>query len=299
MCIEENNKLIQTKSIEKCVEREKNIMLLDFIQDIINEVKKKSLYDNLYSNLSNYIKQDIPVKDIDQKWLEGYRQYLLTSKVLSVNSARAYFLKLNTVLNKAVRAGYIESSPGKKVETIKSQKVRKQYLTIDEINSIAALPPGKYETIKRAFLFACFTGLRRVSIFNLKYSDINANRIERVDEKTREYEYFDMSDSAMNIIFKQGIPFNASGKVFEGLKYHSMTNELKEFIKPLNIKKNITFHSARHTYATLLLTQGVDLFVVSKLLGHADIKTTQVYSNIVDKLKQKAVKSLPVIELTG
>ena len=69
--------------------------------------------------------------------------------------------------------------------------------------------------------------------------------------------------------------------------------QLRKWAKMADVNKHITFHSARHTFATMLLTLGVDLYVVSKLLGHANVKTTQIYAKIVDQKKQEAVDKIP------
>lgn len=297
LLIQENNKLQATKSISKCIEREKHVTLLSYIAGIIQDQKKYSLYSNLYSNLKLYLKRDIRLKDIDYKWLESWKQSLIRSKSLSVNSARAYYLKLNTVLNRAVREGLINDSPAKRIETIKSQSVKRDYLTLEELKQIAALPGEKYEMIKRAFLFACFTGLRRSSICNLLYSEIKDNQIQRRDEKTGDYEYFDLSATAKQILDTGNNLLNSTGRVFEGIFYYSMVRDLKAFLKPLKIDKHITFHTARRTYATMLLTQGANLYTVSKLLGHSDIKTTQIYANIINDVKRDAVNALPVLEI--
>ncbi len=296
LLIQENKKLQQTKSISQCIERENHISLLNYLSTVIEHQKGNTLYDNLYTYLQNYLKSDINLKNIDRKWIEKFRLSLLQSK-LSINSARAYYLKLKTLLNKAVREGLIENTPVKNVDTIKPQSVKREFLTIDEIEKIAALPGGRYELIKRAFLFSCFTGLRRRSVCNLLYEEINNNKIQRFDEKTGDYEYFDLSKTAQKILTSSGNIYNATGRVFEGLNYVTMTRDLKRFIAPLKIRKNITFHTARHSYATMLITQGADLYTVSKLLGHADIQTTQIYANIINDVRKNAVNSLPVLEI--
>ena len=74
-----------------------------------------------------------------------------------------------------------------------------------------------------------------------------------------------------------------------------MNVELSKWVMKAKITKDITFHCARHTNATLLLTNGTDLYTVSKLLGHKDIKTTQIYAKIIDEKKRQAVNSIPQI----
>jgi len=296
LLIQENNKLSINKSISKTLEKEIQSGLLAYIAVILKKTNKNSLYMNIYKNLRRYLKHDVTLREINYIWLEKWKAYLLERCYLSNNSARAYFLKLNTVLNRAVREGLIDANPFKRVESIKSTGIKRDYLTLDELHRIAKLPAGENELIKRAFLFSCFTGLRRSSICNLLHSEIKDGQIQRRDEKTGDFEYFDLSKMAIEILKDCNI-INISGRVFDGLTYHMMGIRLKAFLKPLQLDKRVSFHTARRTYATLLLTQGAELYTVSKLLGHADIKTTQIYANVINEKKKSAVNALPVLKM--
>ena len=103
------------------------------------------------------------------------------------------------------------------------------------------------------------------------------------------------SNSAYNLM---GTPVGSKEKVFSGLRYSAYMNvELSKWVMKAGISKDITFHSGRHTFATLALTNGADLYVVKELLGHEDIKTTQIYAKIIDEKKKKAMELLPVLEI--
>ena len=121
------------------------------------------------------------------------------------------------------------------------------------------------------------------------------NRITFHQQKTKGLQYLDISDQARNYLEEEGQP---DERVFMGLKYSSYTNvELTKWMLKAGITKNITFHCARHTFAVLQLSLGTEIYTLSKLLGHAEIKTTQIYANIIDEKKREAVNRIPDINI--
>ena len=117
-------------------------------------------------------------------------------------------------------------------------------------------------------------------------------RITFVQKKTSGLEYLDLSPQASQMLRERN---RVGDFVFYDLPNHlsSVNAALKRWAWEAGINKNISFHTARHTFATMLLTLDVDLYTVSKLLGHKDIKTTQIYAKIIDKKKQDAVNKIP------
>ncbi len=109
--------------------------------------------------------------------------------------------------------------------------------------------------------------------------------------KTRKLLYLPLSEQARRFIPSRGTK-KSGDLVFDLPTFRGSNEALKHWVSKAGIDKDITFHSSRHTFATLLLTQGADLYTVSKLLGHSDIKVTQVYATIIDKKKQDAVNLL-------
>ena len=170
------------------------------------------------------------------------------------------------------------------------------YLTIDEVRLLAQTE-CEYPRIKDAFLFSCMTGLRRSDILRLKWGDIHKQgdftRIIFRQKKTEGQEYLDITPQAAQLM---GDPKGINDPIFEDIHSPSCTNKaVQEWVLNAGIHKKISFHCARHTFATMMLDLGTDIYTVSKLLGHRDLSTTQIYVKVLDKNKQKAVSNIPDI----
>ena len=149
--------------------------------------------------------------------------------------------------------------------------------------------------MKTAFIFSCLTGLRWSDINKLLWSEVqhsndNGYYIRFRQKKTKGAETLPISEQAFGLLGERQAP---EERVFKGLKYSAWHNlKLQQWMMKAGISKTITFHCARHTYATLQLTAGTDIYTVSKLLGHKELKTTQVYAKIIDEKKQEAANKI-------
>ncbi|MCH3994839.1 MAG: site-specific integrase [Prevotella sp.] len=232
-------------------------------------------------------------RQINRDWVVGYRDYLGETP-LSINSRCLYYQKMLACIHQAVRDGVIKIDPGANVKPPKAVETERMYLTLPELKKLAKAPCRSPE-VKRAFLFSCLTGLRVSDVRALTWGDIQRSgkytRIIFRQKKTGGLEYLDISPEASSLL---GDPDR--GNVFCLPQFESVVNYyIRIWRKDAGITKNITFHSARHTFATLMLTIGTDLYTVSKLLGHKDIATTQIYAKVIDKNKQDAVSRIPDI----
>jgi len=249
---------------------------------------------NTAKHLRDFTGGKIPFKSISEDWLNEFRNYL-TAKVAN-NTAHTYFSKIKAALRQAVKDKMIVNNPGDFVKNVKKKESDRAYLSIDEIERLAKIP-CKDSELKRAFIFSCFTGLRLSDIKALTWKQVNGDVLEFRQKKTGSVEYLIMSESAKQILIDRtnnilNMPdnkiFNLPSTTYIGLL-------LKNWCKQAGIEKKVTFHVARHSFATLSLTQGVDLYTVSKLLGHKDIKATQIYAKVIDEKKRQAMQSLPLI----
>lgn len=261
-------------------------------------------WDSTLKHLNQYTKGRVLFKEIDENFCEGFKDYL-TNKVkknngesLSSSSVSSYFNKFRASLKQAVKDKIILYNPSIDVKIPKVKEKEREYLTIEEVRQIEKVE-CRYKVLKRAFLFSCLTGLRWSDIYKLRWKEVHftnkGGRIHYYQKKTENLEYLDISEQALSYLGEKG---GDEDKPFEGLKYSSYFNvALTQWMLKAGITKNITFHCARHTHATLLLTNGVDIYTVSKLLGHKEIKTTQVYARIIDEKKKEAVNKIPSIKI--
>jgi integrase len=261
-------------------------------------------WDSSLKHLKKFAGTKVSFREIDQTFCESFRDYLKTKATksngqpLSSSSVSSYFNKLRACLKEAVRKKIILSNPAIDVTNPKVIESKREYLTLDELKAIVKAE-CRYDVLKRAFIFSCLTGLRWSDIHNLKWSEVqNTNegwRITFHQQKTKGLQYLDMSEQARAYLGEQG---NPDERVFTGLRYSSYMNvEITKWAMKAGITKDITFHCARHTFAVLQMTLGTELFTLQKLLGHSQIKTTQVYAKIIDEKKREAVNKIPDISI--
>lgn len=259
-----------------------------------------SIWKSTLKHLSEYRGTEITFHDLDHDYVEGFKNYLSKTaktkneKSLAQNSQAAYFSKLKASINQAIDDQIILYNPAQKVNPIKQLEPEKQYLTIEELRLLVNTE-CRHPVLKRAFMFSCLTGMRWSDIQKLKWEDIEKDsegwKIKFRQQKTKSIEYLNINSQAKEYL---GDVNDSDEKIFNALQYSSWYNsELQNWVFLAGIKKRITFHCARHTHAILLLNNDVDLYTVSKLLGHKNIKTTQVYAKILDKTKMEAVNKLP------
>ena len=172
---------------------------------------------------------------------------------------------------------------------IKKTQAKREFLTISELKRLRDSHLDQDE-VKQAFFFSCFTGLRLADIKALNFYQIEEGYLSFTQRKTQGNERIKLNKTALSIIEKQK-ELKQDGTIFD-LPYN-ISNIIKKWVKENGINKKITFHCARHTFATMCLTAGNDIFTTSKLLGHKDVKVTQIYAKLIDKKKDEAVDRLP------
>ena len=184
-----------------------------------------------------------------------------------------------------------------KEERPKTEKSHVGFLTEDEVRAIWECET-RYDLTRRMFLFGCFTGLRYSDITSLKWGNIREDG-ERLylslkQQKTKEMLYIPLSSSAVKLLppKRQKDSFLVFG---QEVLYRQASRHIHYIAKSAGITRRITFHMSRHTFATMLVTKDVDLYTVSKMLGHTNITTTQRYADVINKKKDEAVDRLPDI----
>lgn len=273
-------------------------------------------WGNWYSclqHLQRYCDEKTTFKDITPDWIEGFKDFLdnvekdaykrrnntlAEAKPLSQNSKVSYFNKLRACINQAFEDRIIPINPLRGIDGFKQDETERVYLTIDEVKKLVAAE-CRYPALKRAFLFSCLTGLRKSDIEKLTWGDVQKfgefTRIIFKQKKTGGQEYLDINKQAEEYLGARG---ETHDRVFAGFHYSAqLLLELKRWCLTAGITKEVTFHSGRHTFAVMMITLGTDIFTVSKLLGHKEIATTQIYAKVIDKKKQDAVNLIPDLNL--
>ena len=244
----------------------------------------------------------IPFRKINVKQLEDLKLFMLTAPqggnkkgTLSQNSAATYFSIVKAGLHRAFIDEYLTVDIAAKVKGIPELKVKRETLTLEEAELLAQTP-CENEVLKRAFFFAILTGIRLCDIHELTWGEIQKTstgwRVDFTQRKTHVVDYLPINEQAYSLC---GEPGEHDQQIFAGLTGSSwISRPLKKWIAASGIKKHITFHCSRHTFATLQLENGTDIFVVKGMLGHTNVKTTQIYAHIVDKSKRNAAEVLQI-----
>lgn len=222
----------------------------------------------------------IPFRKINVKLLEDLKLFMLTAPqggnkkgTLSQNSAATYFSIVKAGLHRAFIDEYLTVDIAAKVKGIPELKVKRETLTLEEAELLAQTP-CENEVLKRAFFFAILTGIRLCDIHELTWGEIQKTstgwRVDFTQRKTHVVDYLPINEQAYSLC---GEPGEHDQQIFAGLTGSSwISRPLKKWIVASGIKKHITFHVARHTFATLQLENGTDIFVVKGMLGHTNVK---------------------------
>ncbi|HXB41427.1 MAG TPA: site-specific integrase [Bacteroidia bacterium] len=286
----------------KIKERSEQNFVAYFIE-LANQ-RKSSNHDN-WMAASGYLVRftggNLRFADLNVEFCNKFRQYLLTTKSkksdkvkLAQNSAVAYFNKLKAAMRQAYKDGYLPIDLNARIESIKTTETHRNFLTIEELNALVRTDCNDI-LMKRAALFSALTGLRFSDIQKLTWKELEFIKgqgyfIKFRQKKTNGVEMLPISKQAFQLLEERGKPNEI---VFDGLTYSAYMNKhLYQWLGAAGITKEITFHCFRHTFATIQLSKGTDIYTVSKMLGHKDLKTTQIYAKVMDKNKRKAADKI-------
>ena len=353
---------------------DKTKLKMDFLAYFKTKLDTKDQkWIRVYDHFSNYCGGVCKMGDITVPFCEGFREYLLNAKQLkhpdkqlAQNSAAGYWSTFRGFLKIAYQEKLLQENVNDYLETIDAVDGRREFLTLEEVRQLAATPCDTPD-LKNASLFSCLTGLRISDILALNWSNIVKATdggwcIRIKTEKTDTEATLPLSQEAYELCGKPGtglvfknlkrhytqkplqdwlkdagitkhITFHCfrhtfatlqvnegtdiytvshlltlplsqeayelcgtpgTGLVFKDLKRHYTQKPLQDWLKDAGITKHITFHCFRHTFATLQVNEGTDIYTVSHLLTHANVGTTQIYADIVDKSKRDAVERIKI-----
>ena len=309
-------RLIELQETEAHVEviRQKEKRLVEMVEMYSNELRRNKSegsarnVQSLRQALVAFRGSQVRMDDVDKNFILGFIDYLRfthktsAGKHLMPGTVQSYSNIFRAVLNMAVRREIIAENPFRYVPGSKKAKgteSMRAYLTLDELQEMIRAGCPR-DDVKRAFLFSCFCGMRISDIRALRWRDISEDggqwRATIKMQKTASALYLPLNRNAVECMpsfshYKYIVQHNPPDSLIFGNLPSLVTIEksLRRWTENAGIAKHITFHSARHTFATLMLTLGVDLYTTSRLLGHTKISTTQIYAQVVNKKKDEAV----------
>lgn len=277
---------------------------VEYIQDKLPKRKLAKGTAKAYKSQLNKLQQfksKIYFSDLNVNFLHEYKLHLLDVVGNNENTTNKNLRILKLFINWAIDDKLMEENPFDKFKT-KHVAGKREHLTILELEKLEHLYakaelPSNLQNVLRYFLFACYTGLRYTdlkgfSFKNIKKSSVKRKEIDIIDitmHKTKLPVVIPLTSKAKELIPTK---YSQSQKVFDMISNQKTNDNLKRIMKEANIDKNITFHSARHTFATTGLEMGIPIEVISKILGHTELKTTQIYAKVNNSLKYREMMKL-------
>ncbi|MDE7451167.1 MAG: site-specific integrase [Alistipes sp.] len=255
--------------------------------------KAANSYRCAYEHFARFLSEglrlsDIPFSALDRSFVDKFDLYLRTERRLAPNTIVLYMSRLHTVINKAIAAGIITADPFAGYEPPRPE-YKRRYLTGEELQRLMTTPlhsPRLY-LVRDLFLFSCYTGISygdmcRLTAANLETAEDGTVWIKAAREKTNVEFEIPLLDLPLHIIdkYRDTAP---DGKQLPMYGNSELNRGLKLLAAACGIDRKLTFHMARHTYATeITLSHGVPMETVSRMLGHSRVDTTQIYAQVTD-----------------
>jgi integrase len=274
---------------------------LTYAESFIHRKEKEKIDTTHYATAVKYLKRwkgkHVKFRHIDEIFLRKFKEYLLSAPslksekaTLAQNSAASYYDKFALIVQGAFLDKYLPEDYSLRVKRISNVETFRQILDDDELQLLLD-NPVEDELVFRSSIFALLTGFRFGALKILQWKHLHFSRrldawfVHIVDPKPdRSFKHF-ISQQAVEVLGSTG---NVDAYIFEGLDYHKTRTGLKKWFGEVGLQDKAKFHSWRHKYATDLIEKGEDLYVVSKMLNHKDVKTTQIYAKVPDTNRAKA-----------
>lgn len=244
--------------------------------------------------------KDATLADIDHQWLTDFMIYLMNDYVtykktkLTNGTVDNYLRCLKAAFNVAVEEGIMPTNPMLALDRshLKGTTYEREFLSVEEVKKLIDTPCRRPD-IKGAFLFSCFCGLRISDVRSLQWKHVvtagGKTYLKITQFKTRRPLSIPLSRQALRWMPERG---NAEEDEYIFPPLSKNMTVLDDWAKEAGINKHVTFHVSRHTFATMELTMGADIYTTSKLLGHTSVATTQIYAKVINSKKEEAVSLL-------
>lgn len=300
-------------------QEKKEIKLLDYLDRHIDRISKLnqdytlgtvSHYNTARLHLSNFLQirklENINLEDFNLELVTDFDEFFMTrispqtGKPISRNTANKYHTKLKTALLDALRKKHIKVNPYMNFP-LKDQKVHRVYLTMDELDKILNLDMMGNESLDRArdiFLWTCYTGMRYSDTQRMTTENISQDKkgqfwLNFTQKKTDKPVTMPLLDDAVKIYKKYIFQHEITGEILPQLSNQKENTYIKVIMNLAGIKKHVTHHIARHTFATtILLENEVPIEVVKEFLGHDSLKSTMIYAKITRDKKLGIINKL-------
>jgi len=290
------------------VEEQENTLctLMDYHNVHMKEVLAKGTIKNYFTTvrylkefvLKQFKKRDVYLSELDYQFITKFEYFLRTyqpidhHKGMENNGVMKHLERFQKMIRLGVKLGWIDKNPFEFFK-LKMQKVERGYLTTDELLAIEQkkFDIERIQYVKDLFVFSCYTGMAYIDVMQLTPHNImigmDGNHwIKTTREKTDTSVNVPILPKAASIIekYKNSPKAIAMGTLFPVISNQKLNSYLKEVADLCNIESHLTFHLARHTFATTVtLSNGVPIETVSKMLGHTTIRTTQIYAKVVER----------------
>lgn len=303
------NELLNGADIRR---KTKAATLKDLAAVYISEKERTENTAKTFKQMLQYIDAKTPTESLNTDKINELYKQLRKADGISNNTALLYRAKLDALVRYGIKKGYCKAGILDQVdEKQKADHHEREFLTADELNLLLADYNETGKNWQRVFLFSCFTGLRYSDVVGLTWDDVRTTttadgtlyELHLTTRKTSTFVAVPLNKQAVRLLPQHHfggavfyVPDVSSirknllawrDKTAERLATEGKTAQADELKR-----KNISFHTARHTFATLALNNGVELYTVSKLLGHHSISTTQIYADVISNTKQQAVAAL-------
>lgn len=284
-----------------------HLSVIGYLEGIFYKTGNQRIQTLLYHIKRYTDNEKLTFRELDIAWLNEFKDHLITS--VSQNAAVNYLKLFRARVRDAFRQDMILKNPFDKFEMPRELESERTTLDTSDVEKLIATPFPPHPHLRLGFLFSCFTGLRVSDIYALCWEDVliekNAKkkpvyylniRPIKTQKSSGKILKMPLTRPAIEIIKELVKEKKLDEKIFYKLpSERNSRNQLKLWAAKAGVKKNVHFHAGRHTFATLSLTYGMDIYSVSKLLGHADIRNTEIYAKIVDEKKRKEIQKLPVL----
>lgn len=270
---------------------------LNFIRNKQRDKVDTTHYETAIKYLKRFVGDNCKFRDVDDRFLQKFKVHLLTSTSLkskfaklTQNSAASYYDKFSLIVQQAFLDRFLPEDYTLRVPRISNVDTFRQIIDDDELQLLLA-NPVEDELVFRSSIFALLTGCRFSALKILRWNDLHYSTslktwyIYFIDPKPERCFKHYINQEAVDVLgeIKQG-----DGLIFPDLIYSRIRSKLISWFEKVGLKDKAKFHNWRHKYATNLIEKGEDIYIVSKMLNHKHVKTTQIYAQVPDTNRAKA-----------